>query len=259
MMSEFVENELIGYERHGTGWPVILIHGYLGGALVWKDFQKRFGSEFDLIAPDLAGFGSSAELSSPKTISGHAKQVLALIDQLEIKQFHVIGHSMGGMVAQEIALAARERVARLVLYGTSSGGPTTGRFESVEATRKRLQHDGVYETARYIAATWFANGEKAPAYPACLKIAGTASMDGAISATHAFGSWNGRDRLSHIKAPTLVIWGDRDRSISLEECTPLWREIADSSLAVCPRCAHNVHFDNSELFNKHIEDFFIKV
>ena len=72
----------LNYKREGKGYPLVLVHGYLGGAEMWRDQIVFFNSRFDVIAPDLAGFGASAGLEAPDTIDAAARQVLQLLTDL---------------------------------------------------------------------------------------------------------------------------------------------------------------------------------
>ena len=65
------------FARDGSGPPLVLVHGYLGGSRMWRETLNHFASRYDVIAPDLAGFGNSAHLESPDRIEHHADQVLA--------------------------------------------------------------------------------------------------------------------------------------------------------------------------------------
>jgi pimeloyl-ACP methyl ester carboxylesterase len=243
------------FARQGSGPPLVLVHGYLGGSRMWRETLDHFASRYDVIAPDLAGFGNSARLESPDRIEDHAEQVLAVLDRLGIKQFRLIGHSMGGMIAQHMAASVGERIDRMVLYGTGPYGHTRTRFETADMTRQRLLTEGVSATARHIAATWFVAGKDAPAYETCVEIGSRASLQGAIAGTHAFARWDAHAVLSTLAMPTLIVWGEKDRSIGWDQCEMLWRGIPRSSLAVCPGCAHNVHFEKPELFKLLVTDF----
>lgn len=243
------------FARRGSGFPLVLVHGYLGGSRMWRETLDHFASRYDVIAPDLAGFGDSAHLASPERIEHHAEQVLALLDRQGMKQFRLIGHSMGGMIAQHMAASAGKRIDRMVLYGTGPCGHTRTRFETADVTRQRLVTEGVAATARHIAATWFVAGKNAPAYETCVEIGSRASLQGAIAGTHAFGRWDAQAVLPTLAMPTLIVWGEKDRSIGWDQCEMLWRSIPQSSLAVCPGCAHNVHFEKPDLFKLLVGDF----
>ena len=241
--------------RRGSGAPLVLVHGYLGGSGMWRREVERFSDRFDVVAPDLAGYGARAAEASPDTIAGHARDVIAGLDRLGIGRFHLLGHSMGGMIAQEIAALVPDRIDRLVLYGTGPRGVLPDRFEPIETSRRRLRADGVPATARRIAATWFVDGENAAAFLVCLALGKLVSAPTALAGLDAMEGWDGRPGLVRIAAPTLVLWGDRDRSYAWPQPEALWRGIAGASLAVVPGCAHNVHQEKPALFEAIVADF----
>src|SRR5215470_11167237 len=98
------EDGVLHYIRYGKGTPLIMQHGFLGGGGYWVPQFPAFGKGFDIVAPDLPGFAGSGAEPPQDSIEGMAGAVVALADALKIERFHLIGHSMGGMVAQQIAL-----------------------------------------------------------------------------------------------------------------------------------------------------------
>src|ERR1700751_6100290 len=103
-------------ERGGSGPPLLLIMGMSGTALHWGEpFLEQLRADFDVIAFDNRGVGASTRLDGPITIAGMAADARRLLEALEIDSAHVLGISMGGMIAQELALAAPERVRTLTL------------------------------------------------------------------------------------------------------------------------------------------------
>lgn len=236
--------------RAGSGQPLVLVHGYLGGSSQWAAELQALSPHLEVIAPDLPGFGKSRHLVSPEHISGYAQAVLACLDGLGVQRFHLLGHSMGGMVVQEMVRLAPERVERLVLYATSALGLLPGRFETMARSRERLAQDGVDATARRISATWLLQREASPGAPALMDLAAQASPQAAEAGLWAMERWDGRQHLAHITQPTLVVWGDQDRSYQWAQIETLWRGIAGASLAVLPQCAHALHLENPEVFHR---------
>ncbi len=115
-------NELY-VERRGSGEPLLLIQGMTGHSLHWGDsFLGALERDFELVLYDHRGVGRSAESDEPFTIADLAADALAVLDGLSIDSAHVLGISMGGMVAQELALAAPGRVRTLTLGATYCGG-----------------------------------------------------------------------------------------------------------------------------------------
>lgn len=245
----------LAYTRRGDGPALVLVHGYLGGADMWRAEVEAFSARFDVVAPDLAGFGESAHLSAPDSIDGHARQVFALLDDLGIGRFHLLGHSMGGMIVQQMAALDPVRIAKLVCYGTGPRGVLPDRFETIAESRRRLAADGLAETARRIAATWFVEGEHAAGYPRCVAVGAKATRQAALASLDAWEGWDGRAALGAIPCPTLVVWGDRDRSYGWSQPEALWHGIPGATLAIMRGCGHNAHMEDPEQFHRLVGDF----
>ncbi|WP_306116749.1 MULTISPECIES: alpha/beta fold hydrolase [unclassified Roseovarius] len=245
----------MAYLRRGQGHPLVLVHGYLGGAAMWQGQIDALCDGFDVIVPELPGYGGSHGEQALDTITGYAGQVLALLDDLGISRFHLLGHSMGGMIVQQMTAMAPDRVTKLICYGTGPQGVLPNRFETIDQSRARLQTQGVGATARRIAATWFTSEENAPGFEDCAALGENVSVESALAGLNAMETWDGRAALATIKQPTLVIWGDKDRSYGWQQPEALWTGIAGSNLAVMPGCGHNAHLEKPRLFNTIIRDF----
>ncbi len=112
------------YERAGSGEPLLLIQGMSGTHSSWgRPFRSALEAGFDCIAFDNRGVGFSGDVNEPFTIAEMAADAAALLDALEIESAHVLGISMGGMIAQELALAEPDRLRSLTLGCTYCGGP----------------------------------------------------------------------------------------------------------------------------------------
>lgn len=234
---------------------LVFVHGYLGGSLQWSDQVEAFSEHFNVVTPDLPGYGLNNSLQSPDTIGGYAEYVLKELDQQSIDSFHLLGHSMGGMIVQEMVARAPARVNKLILYGTGPIGVMPGRFESIEESKKRLISEGVESSARRISAKWFVDGADSHAYQGCADIAVLASAQAAAAGLSAMEAWSGRDALTKVASETLVLWGDRDKSYLWPLPEELWQKIPDASLSVVAGCSHAVHLEKPELFNAILLDF----
>ncbi len=239
---------LLPFQREGAGNPLVLVHGYLGGSSQWDAQLPLLSQYFEVVTLDLAGYGKASQLAAPTDMADHARNVLATLDHLGIERFHLLGHSMGGMVVQEITRLASHRVKKLVLYATCPMGCIPGRFETMARSRERLREDGVHRTARRICATWLLDREASPAFEALAALATQASEQAASAGLSAMESWDGRAHLGRIEQATLVIWGERDRTYSWSQIEMLWRGIPGASLAVLPACAHALHLERAALF-----------
>lgn len=234
---------------------LVMVHGFMGGSRQWEAQRAAFGSRFDMPQLDLPGYGENAHLEAPDTIHGFAAWVLDELTARGVERFHLLGHSMGGMIVQEMVAQAPDRIDKLVLYGTGAIGVLPGRFETIETSKQRTRQDGPQATARRISATWFLRRETAAAYESCAAIAERSSLQAMLAGLDAMQGWSGTDNLSNIQSRTLVIWGDHDRTYLWGQIEKLWHTIAGANLAVIPGCAHAAHLEKPQLFNAVLDDF----
>ncbi len=246
---------MLNHRCMGAGEALVLVHGFLGGGGYWGPVAAHFAERFQVVLVDLPGFAGSAALPVPETVTGFGAALIELLDQLGIERCTLLGHSMGGMIAQQVALDAPSRITRLILYGAACQAGLTERFETIEETMVRIEAEGIEATADRVVATWFVDGEKSSAYDACRAAGVGISAASAIAAMTTMRRWSVRERLGEIGAPTLVIGGDGDRSIASHHFLDLWRGIPDCRLAVVPGCAHAAHLEKPDLFISLLGDF----
>ncbi|KNG92674.1 alpha/beta fold hydrolase [Pseudaestuariivita atlantica] len=235
--------------------PLVLVHGFMGGSAQWDGVAAALAGRAEVIAVDLPGFGGNAHLDPINRIEGFADWVIGHLSERGIDRYDLLGHSMGGMVAQEIARRDRKRLARLVLYSTGATGVLPGRFETIAESKRRARADGAQRTARRIAATWYLALEQAAGFEACARIAERASLAAIEAGLDAMEAWSGEAALSDIDMETLVIWGEFDRTYGWEQVHGLWRTIPRAHLAVIPGCAHAVHDEKPDIFARILLDF----
>lgn len=234
--------------------PLVLVHGFMGGSDQWA-LQAPLSESRRLIAVDLPGFGRNAHLDPIGSISGLAHWVHDHLEALAVQEFDLLGHSMGGMIVQDMVRQAPDRVRKLILYGTGPRGVLPGRFEPIETSIDRAKEDGPEATARRIAATWFLKREGAEEYAGCAAIAEKSRLSAIVAGLEAMRSWAGVDHLQSIEAETLILWGEKDRTYDWSQIETLWRTIRNSQLAILPGCAHAVHLEKPSLFNEILMDF----
>ena len=242
-------------EDEGSGFPLVLVHGFLGSSKMWEPQINFFKNYFRVIAPDLPGFGKSKEVKSHNSIQSIANLLLKCLEEKKIDKFYLLGHSMGGMIVQEIAKKSGNKISKLICYSTGPRGEMPGRFETVDQSRDNLKKNGLEIMARNIAKTWFVKGENAKYFDICINAGKQASIETVDNALIAFKNWNGVDTLKNIKNKTLIVWGDKDKSYNLEQIKTLEKNIPNSSLIVFNNCAHNIHLEEPEKFNNTIKHF----
>ncbi len=234
--------------------PLVFVHGFMGGSAQWAA-QAPLAEHRDFVCLDLPGFGQNADLPPVRSIEGFAEWALDTLTRQGIERFDLLGHSMGGMIVQEMVHSAPTRVNSLILYGTGPRGLLPGRFETIETSMQRAREDGPRETARRIAATWFLDEAEAPGFPSCAGIAEKAGLPAILAGLEAMRDWTGVAYLDAIRARTLIVWGDGDRTYPWSQIQELWDRIPNANLAVVPACAHAVHMERPDYFNRLIEDF----
>ena len=239
----------------GEGYPLVLVHGYLGSSEMWK-FQKDYlKNYFRVIVPALPGFGESYKAKPLNSINAMANIIIECVQEKKIDKFNLMGHSMGGMVVQEIAKIAGDKVNKLICFATGSIGNIPDRFESLDVSIKRLKEEGIKETVKRIPPKWFVNGNKAKNYYLCENAVKETSQETAENALNAMKNWNGLENLKKIKNETLIIWGDKDVSYNFDQVETLNKNICNSKLEICKDCCHNVHLEEPEKFNKTVKTF----
>lgn len=235
----------IGVRRLGAGAPLVLINGYAGSNLDWDPtFVAALGRSATLVCPDNRGIGSStagdglAELSAESM----AADALAVLDAHAIDSAPVLGWSMGGFVAQAMALAAPERVEALVLLSTDPGaGAELG---DGEVWGRLIDHTGTpREQASRLISLLFPPGvaERVDAeYGELVAVARAQLDDAALSAQErAMRAWHDeRDGRALVTMPTLAAAGALDVVIPATNAELIAARAEDSWLARFPGCGH---------------------
>ena len=239
----------------GSGTPLVLVHGFLGSTDMWEPQIEYFKDNFRVITPALPGFGGSKEIKSCESIECMAKAILNSLNIKQIEKFNLLGHSMGGMIVQEMAKLAGDKIHKLICYGTGPRGNIPGRFETIDQSRLKLKIDGLEVTANRIAQTWFIEGKKANYFYLCQKAGSQTSIEAADNGLLAMKNWDGINNLKNIKNETLIIWGDHDKAYNYNQVETLKKNIPNSNLKIIRGCSHNVHLEKPEEFNACVSKF----
>jgi len=239
----------------GKGFPLVLIHGYLGSSEMWFLQKKFLSKNYRIIAPALPGFGESHDVKSLNSINKMAQMLIKLINEKNINKFHLLGHSMGGMIVQEMAKISGEKIKKLICFATGSIGDIPDRFESIDTSIEKLKEEGIKETVKRIPPKWFVKGQKAKNYYLCENAVKQIKEVTAYNALVAMKNWRGYENLKNIKQDTLIIWGDKDVSYNFNQVDALKKNIPNSKLEIFKGCSHNVHLEEPQKFNETIKNF----
>lgn len=252
------------YEVHGEGMPLFLIMGIGFDATLWGLNQiPAFSSEFQVIAFDNRDAGRSSKATASYSIADMADDVAGLLDGLEINRAHLLGHSMGGMIALEFALRYPERVDKLVLTGTGAG-TARAKFDPISVLSFVKQHDAEGLTFAAQQLVWFFSTDFLRNHQAVddtLNLLGSnpnpVSPEAYERQASAYIQHDALDRVGDISAKTLVVTGEQDR------LTPPWigRELAEAipgakfHLVEGPGSSHAALLERPDDYNNVITSF----
>jgi 3-oxoadipate enol-lactonase len=243
----------LSYERSGSGPPLLMIMGMSGTALTWgQPFLAPLREDFETIVYDHRGIGASSRMEEPFTIAQLAEDALALLAALEIDSAHVLGISMGGMVAQELALAHPDRVRTLTLGCTYCGGEGSALADE-EVIRGLAEAMFSGDRDRMIRASWEANLSPSfaaddEAYARFLEIAGLRAVAAEVimAQMQAIGGHDTSARLPSIEPPTLVLHGTLDRMLPVQNGRMIAGLIPDSQLEIFDGVGHLFFWERPE-------------
>ncbi len=238
----------LSYNVKGNGPPLVLIIGFASARNLWYSAVSAFSKSHRVITFDNRGFGKSEKPPGPYTTRMLADDTLGLMDHLGIKKAHVLGGSLGGMVAQEIAIGHPDRLDKLILSATSAGGPRLhdAFAEMIKAsypdwdsakpedlTPARLQQFMVA-----MASLSFDGLAKTLSMPLVKLQARRGKIEVPVGQLQAMLSHDALDRLASIQAPTLVLTGEKDQLIPSGSAQELAAGIKGARLVVIEGAAH---------------------
>jgi 3-oxoadipate enol-lactonase len=236
----------LSYERSGSGPPLLLIMGMSGTFSHWSEpFLDELRASFEVIVYDHRGVGESSPLEGQLTIAQLAQDAAALLSALEIDTAHVFGISMGGMVAQELALAHPERVRTLVLGCTYCGGPGSS-LAGPEVMQRLAEAMSSGDRARAVRTVWEVN--VSPAYDAAradsyetFRGIGTTravAVPVILAQMQACLAHDTSARLAQLAMPTLIAHGTEDQMIPVANAEIIHRLIPGSRLEIFDAVGH---------------------
>ncbi|MBU6198147.1 MAG: alpha/beta fold hydrolase [Xanthomonadaceae bacterium] len=251
-----VNGTSIYYEREGGGPPLLMIHGLGSSGDDWAFQREDFARHFTLILPDLRGAGRSAKPPGPYSIGQFAADLWALLDALGVESTNILGFSLGGAVAQEMALAQPVRVRRLVLCNALANYRTDTPRKWLEA---RLQVAmvhvlGLRRTAGLIANRLFPHEDQAPKRQRVIDVVGANPKTAYLATIHALIGWSALDRIHTIACPVLILAAEFDYT-ALQEKRAEAAHFQYMQFVVMNGSRHGTPFDAIEEFNRRVLEF----
>lgn len=253
----------IHYRVYGAGEPLLLIMGLSANADWWgEEFLEPLAERYQVVTFDNRGAGRSSQPEGPYTIRQMAEDAVGLMDHLGWESAHVGGASMGGMIAQELALDYPERVRRLVLMCTYCGGQEAVQPSQEILAMLNMPRDGISERDLHKATLYLLFPEEyieenpqmmeeivdtfmiAPIRPKCF-----------VWQVMGVSTWSCHSRLRDIRQPTLIITGTEDVLIPPENAHILAEAIPDSRMVELPGAGHGMQAMFPERVAQEILDF----
>jgi pimeloyl-ACP methyl ester carboxylesterase len=238
----------IWWEEEGEGEPLLMIMGLSFSLAMWRDLRAIMARHFRAILFDNRGVGKSDVPLRPWSMRTMARDAAAVMDAAGVQSAHVIGVSMGGMIAQELTLLYPSRVRKLVLACTQCGGPGAVRPDlEVYRTFARPFSSPERRSKAFVPLMYSPDtpAERIAQDRATL-LANYAPLRGSICQIAAILSWKCYDRLPQIGSPTLVIHGDRDRLVPIENGRVIAGRIPRAKLVELPGAGHIFPTDQPE-------------
>jgi len=257
-----VDGTTLRYIDEGRGTPVVLLHGLGASMYAWrKNIAPVVAAGYRVIAFDNRGFGFSDKPATGYDNASYARLTLALLDSLHLPDAVLIGHSMGGAIAAEVAIAHPERVRGLVLIGSAGLGARepplfrVGRWPLVGPVLFALRSRGF--TERFLKATYGDPRKVSDAdvdqYYAPVAEPGSGRALRAVLRQFRFDGLAGR--LDRIAVPTLVLWGEADRLIPITLGRALAAGIPRAAFLSVPGAGHSVQEEAPDEVNRLVIQF----
>lgn len=247
----------IHYEVAGSGPCVILAHSLGSDLSIWEAQKSALAGRHTVIAYDLRGHGQTPATPGAYDFGLLANDALSLMDTLRINKASFVGISLGGMIGQALALAAPERIAKLVLADTTAGYPPEAQALWPERIRQ-IEAAGLEPLVAPTLERWFTAPYRA-AHPAvCTRIGNlirNTSPAGYIGCCHAIAGLNFTPRLGEIRAPTLVLVGDQDAGTPPAMARALADGIPGARLEIIANAAHLSNLEQAAIFNQLLTNF----
>jgi 3-oxoadipate enol-lactonase len=243
----------INYVEKGAGHPVVLIHGLAGDHAAWAAPMDTWSRDHRVLAFDNRGAGQSTQVDEPISTEDMARDTLALMDEAGIERAHVVGRSMGGAIAQHMALIAPERVHTLVVLASFArldpiGVRVLTNMREVLEWRGDWGDHARHSVPNFVSPKFFNENPDTIAQIEGL-IGGTSRMPACyVRQNHACLEHDTLDRLGEIACPTLILAGGADPICSLTATRWMQEGFPDSETVIFDGCSHFFLIEQPERF-----------
>jgi pimeloyl-ACP methyl ester carboxylesterase len=242
----------LAYTRRGQGTPLVLAHGYPLDHTIWDEVLPYLEGDFDLILPDLRGFGESQAVEAEYSLTDMAGDLAALLDYLGIEQACMAGHSMGGYIALAFARAWPGRLRGLGLVASQALADTPERRQGRYETAAVVMRDGVGQVAEAMSAALTPDARVQAFVRGLIAAQPPAGVAGALKAIA--GREDATPILSSFQFPVVVIHGDADALIPLERAREVKAALSQAWLVELPGAGHMPMLEAAEATAKALKN-----
>lgn len=226
----------LAFERRGNGTPMVLLHGYPLDHHLWDDVAPLLSDTFELIIPDLRGFGGSSAVDSFYTMEDFAGDIAALLDQLEIQKTAIVGHSMGGYVALAFLRLYPERVTGLGLVSSQVLADAPDRKEGRYKSAAEVADKGIGSVVAAMTTKFTANERLQQFARESMEQQQPAAYIGALKAMAE--RVDSTPVLSSLQVPLVLVHGDSDQLIPIDRAREVKASVPEAHLVEISGAGH---------------------
>ncbi|MEH0110909.1 alpha/beta fold hydrolase [Tersicoccus sp. MR15.9] len=265
-----VEGADLRYRTTGEGPDVVLLHGIARSLEDWDEQHELLSPHFRVTSVDLPGFGESGPPTAPNTMETMARAVLGVMTELGIERAHLVGNSMGGAVAMQVAALAPERVRTLVLANSAGFGRTVtpalrlmairplGRFLLKRPNTKQIYNAerGLYVSRELVTPERLDRGMRFARRPHGPDVMLT-TLNGMGNLWGVRARWRREllARMVELDIPTFVLWGQKDLILPIAHSEAVATALPNATLHVFPNTGHLPQVERAEEFSRLIQTF----
>jgi len=257
MPTHNVEGTNIHFQDRGSGPVLLLLHGLGSSGLDWEYQYPHFEEHYRIIAPDLRGFGQSDKPNGPYFVARQAADMVALLDHLEISEVALLGFSMGGAVAFELAASNPHRVRQLIIVNSSTSFVTDHWRKRLEVFVRKavIRLLGVPQLAKLIARRLFPGEDQSELRTTTIERYGANQKQAYLHAIDGLVGWElSEQQLQQLTMPTLVIAAEHDYT-PLSEKEAYCASLPNATLSLVRNSRHATPIDQAARFNALVTDF----
>lgn len=240
----------IYYESFGSGKSLLFLHGSMGTGSVWKPYVPMLSNDFNIILPDVRGHGKTENPDTAMDLHLIADDVVALIEALKLEKPFLCGWSMGGDVSLDVAIRYPDCVSGLIVGGVTHH-VSDSYFTSLKAMGVegpgRINFEQAEKSIPQLIDLWKMEHVQSPTH--------WKELITQLSFEMLNPTLPAEDDIKKITVPTLIVWGDRDQFLPVEDAVKLYRLISNARLAVVPNADHFVTRTKVMLFADLVKEF----